>query len=173
MGYIKPTSTNPLWVEVEVSLAYICSASNSLSSPAGAIGLRSCLIVTASAGTRRMYAEYLAWRGVYVREVTGAGAALDELSRFSPDVVLIEDRLADGHGVDLALVLRRSRRTSRLPIALLSGDVFRMTPVRAHRFGCDVLIPVPCLPDVLFDALVQLVHDGATARPLEISPRVA
>ena len=156
-----------------MSLAYTCSASESLASSAGAPGLRSCLIVTASAGTRRMYAEYLAWRGLRVREVSGAGAALEELSRFNPDVVLIEDRLADGNGVDLALTLRRSRRTSRIPIALLSGDVFRMNPVRARRFGCDVLIPVPCLPDTLFDALDQLAHDGASARPIEISPWLA
>jgi hypothetical protein len=42
-----------------------------------------------------------------------------------------------------------------------------MTPLRAHRFGCDLLIPVPCLPDMLFDALAQLVRDGATPRELD------
>ena len=43
-----------------------------------------------------------------------------------------------------------------------------MTPVRAHRFGCDLLIPIPCLPDALFDALVQLVDDGVTHRESDV-----
>ena len=131
-------------------------------------GLRSALIVTASPATRRMYAEYLAWRGVSVREVTNAAAALDHLSAFTPDVVLVEDRLEDGRGVDLVLTLRRARRTSSIPIALLSADVFGMNPVRAHRFGCDLLIPIPCLPDALVDALVQLVDEGTTHHELDV-----
>lgn len=111
-----------------------------------------------------MYAEYLEWKGVHVRELTNATAALEHLAAFTPDVVLIEDRLEDGKGVDLVLTLRRSRQTSGIPIAFLSGDVFAMTPVRARQFGCDLLIPIPCLPDALFDALVQLVDEGTAHR---------
>src|SRR5437870_6450147 len=144
------------------------SNSENLALSVRTVGLQSGLIVTASPATRRMYAEYLAWRGVSVREVTTAAAALDHLSAFTPDVVVIEDRLEDGRGVDLVRTLRRSRRTSRIPIALLSADVFRMTPGRAHRFGCDLLIPIPCLPDTLFDALVQLVDDGVTRRESDV-----
>jgi twitching motility two-component system response regulator PilH len=141
-------------------------ASNAAASNAAAssVALGSVLIVTSSRATRSMYAEYLTWRGVTVREVMNATTALEHLSTFTPDVVLIEDKLEDGRGVDLVLTLRRSRQTSDIPIALLSGDVFGMTPVRAHRFGCDVLIPIPCLPDALFDALTQLVADGVTER---------
>jgi CheY-like chemotaxis protein len=144
------------------------SDSHNQESSAPSASLRSALIVTASHATRSMYAEYLAWRGVTVREVTSPAAALDHLSAFTADVVVIEDRLEDGRGVDLVLTLRRSRQTSQIPIALLSADVFGMTPVRAHRFGCDLLIPIPCLPDVLFDALVQLVDDGVTHREPDV-----
>jgi len=145
-------------------MQYPKAVSHALAPAVPRIDLGSVLIVTASHATRKMYAEYLAWRGVEVREVMHAAAALDRLATFTPDVILIEDRLEDGRGVDLVLTLRRSRRTSRIPIALLSGDVFGMTPVRAHRFGCDLLIPIPCLPDTLFDALVQLVDDGVSHR---------
>jgi CheY-like chemotaxis protein len=131
-------------------------------------GPQSVLIVTASAPTQRMYAEYLGWRGVSVREVTSAAAALDHLSACTPDIIVIEDRIEDGRGVDLVLTLRRSSRTSHVPIALLSSDVFGMSPLRAHRFGCDLLVAVPCLPAVLFDALVQLVRDGSTPRRPEV-----
>ena len=156
-------------VEVELSLMAVHeSHSAKLALSVRAHGLRSALIVTASAATRRMYAEYLGWRGVSVREVTTAAAALDHLSAFTPDVVVVEDRLEDGRGVDLILTMRRSRRTSRIPIALLSADVFGMNPVRAHRFGCDLLIPIPCLPDALFDALDRLADDGASHRESDV-----
>ena len=144
------------------------SNSENLALSVRTVGLQSGLIVTASPATRRMYAEYLAWRGVSVREVTTAAAAIDHLSAFTPDVVVVEDRLEDGRGVELVLTLRRSRRTSRIPIALLSSDVFGMSPVRAHRFGCDLLIPIPCLPDALFSALAQLVEDGTTHHELDV-----
>ena len=144
------------------------SDSQTAASSVPTVGLRSALIVTASPATRRMYAEYLAWRGLRVHEVTNATAALDRLSAFTPDVVIIEDKLEDGRGVNLVLTLRRSRRTCLIPIALLSGDVFGMSPVRARRFGCDLLIPIPCLPDALFDALAQLVDNGATHRESEV-----
>lgn len=156
-------------MEVVVSLMpYPRAVSHAVAPAASSAHLGSVLIVTSSHATRRMYAEYLTWRGVAVREVMNAAAALERLSTFTPDVVLIEDKLADGRGVDLVLTLRRSRRTSHIPIALLSGDVFGMTPVRAHRFGCDVLIPIPCLPDTLFDVLEQLVGDGVSHREADV-----
>src|SRR5918999_2195271 len=86
MGISIRTSADPIEVMVEVCLM-TCPGSDSAFS-ARAVGLRSGLIVTASAATRRMYAEYLAWRGVSVREVTNATAALDHLSAFIPDVVV-------------------------------------------------------------------------------------
>jgi ActR/RegA family two-component response regulator len=140
------------------------SHSQPLPLPISEPGLQSCLFVGASLATRLMYAEYFKWRGVCANAVTSAAEALAHLSVVTPAVVVIEDRLQDGRGVDLVLTLRRSARTARIPIALLSGDVFGMTPVRADRFGCDLLIPIPCLPDTLFDALSHLADVGATPR---------
>src|SRR5215208_1596046 len=100
-----------LTVEVVVSpMRYSASDSHTAALAVPAAQLGSVLIVTSSHATRRMYAEYLAWRGVTVREVANATAALDHLATFVPDVVLVEDKLEHGRGVDLVLTLRRSRR---------------------------------------------------------------
>jgi hypothetical protein len=40
--------------------------------------------------------------------------------------------------------------------------------MRANRFGCDLLIPIPCLPDTLLEALVQVVADGVTHRESDV-----
>jgi CheY-like chemotaxis protein len=118
-------------------------------------------MVIGSAPTRWMYADYLGWRGVRVREVATAAAALDHLSAFTPDAAVIEDRLADSSGLDLVRALRRCRGTSSLPIALLSGDVFAIDEARAKACGCDLLLLVPCLPDALLTSLVHLVEARA------------
>ena len=125
-------------------------------------GLRSALMVIASAPTRWMYADYLTWRGIQVREVASAAAALDHLTAFTPDAAVIEDRLADWSGLDLVRTLRRCRTTAILPIALLSPNVFRLDESRASACGCDLLIMVPCLPEALMTSLVSLVEMRAS-----------
>ena len=63
--------------------------------------VRSALIVSGTFRTRWMYAKYLAWRGLQVRDVSTAAAALDYLTAFTPDVVVIEGRLSDTPAADL------------------------------------------------------------------------
>jgi DNA-binding response OmpR family regulator len=126
-------------------------------------------MVIASAPTRSMYADYLGWRGVRVREVASAVAALEYLSTFTPDAAVIEERLTDASGFDLVRTLRRCRATAVLPIALLSSDVFRMNEQQAKARGCDTLLVVPCLPEALLAALVELVQTRA-AQPRDPPP---
>jgi CheY-like chemotaxis protein len=116
-----------------------------------------------------MYAEYLVWRGIEVREVHSATAALHELATFLPDVVVTDDRLPDSTGQELVRALRRSRHTFDLPIVLLCSDTFsvRDEPIRP---SCDLVLMVPLLPESLLNALVSVVDDCRarhSARPFE------
>ena len=123
-------------------------------------------MVIASAPTRWMYADYFTWRGIQVREVASALAALDHLSAFSPDAAVIEERLGDWTGLDLVRALRRCRATAVLPVALLSTDVFGLDESKAKACGCDVLLVLPCLPETLLRSLVDLVQmRAADPRP--------
>jgi len=128
--------------------------------------LRSVLIVTGSDRTRRMYAEYLGWRGIDVREVDGAAAAVRELANFRPDVVVTEDRLPDSTGQELVRALRRSRATFELPLVLLSSDTFDpAATLRQH--GCNRILMVPLLPEALHQALHDVVADCQAQRGLK------
>ena len=120
--------------------------------------LRSVLIVTGSDRTRRMYAEYLGWRGIDVHEVDGAAAAVRALASFRPDVVVTEDRLPDSTGQELLRALRRSRFTFDLPLVLLSSDTFD-SAASALQQGCNRVLMVPLLPESLHDALQDVVRD--------------
>jgi len=106
-----------------------------------------------------MYGEYLNWRGVTVREVGTAAAAVREVSRFLPDAVVTEDRLPDSTGPELVRALRRSRYTFDLPLVLLCSDTFAIKPDEAERYGCDRVLIVPLLPEALLDVLRVVVHE--------------
>lgn len=115
-----------------------------------------------------MYGEYLSWRGVAVREVGTASAAVRELSRFLPDAIVTEDRLPDSTGPELVRVLRRSRHTFDLPAVLLCSDTFAISADDAERYGCDRILIVPLLPEALLDVLRVIVHErseGERTRP--------
>jgi DNA-binding response OmpR family regulator len=119
--------------------------------------VRSVLIVTGSDQTRRMYAEYLVWRGIEVREVGTAAAAIRTLASIRPDAVVTDDRLPDSTGSDLGRALRRCRATFDLPLLLLSSDTFGGQPARHD--GCDRVLVVPLLPESLYDALQAIVSE--------------
>ncbi len=106
-----------------------------------------------------MYGEYLTWRGIDVREVDTAAAAVRELSRFRPDVVVTEERLPDSTGLELVRALRRSGQTFHLPLVLLCSDTFAIKPDDRERYGCDRILLVPLLPEALLDVLHAVVYE--------------
>jgi DNA-binding response OmpR family regulator len=117
-----------------------------------------------------MYGEYLVWRGIDVREVGTAAAAVRELSRALPDAVVTEDRLPDSTGPELIRVLRRARHTFDLPLVLLCSDTFAIQADDAARYGCDRILIVPLLPEALLDVLRVVVYErtaGQGARPFQ------
>jgi CheY-like chemotaxis protein len=126
--------------------------------------VQSVLIVTGSERTRRMYGEYLTWRGIDVREVGTAAAAVRELSRFLPDAVVTDDRLPDSTGPELVRTIRRSQSTYDLPIVLLCSDTFAIQVDQPERYGCDRILIVPLLPELLLDVLRVVVHERAANR---------
>lgn len=106
-----------------------------------------------------MYGEYLTWRGVDVREVGTAAAAMRELATALPDAVVTEDRLPDSTGLELVRALRRSHYTFELPLVLLCSDTFAIQADEAERYGCDRILIVPLLPEALLDVLRTVVYE--------------
>ncbi len=92
------------------------------------------LLVDDSPSFRAAARELLAFRGyVVVGEATSAQAALEDVERLSPDAVLLDVRLPDGNGFEVA------RRLSRLPdapaVLLMSADSQEPDPAVVQRCG--------------------------------------
>lgn len=105
-----------------------------------------------------MYAEYFAWRGMRVAEAATVALAEERFREFTPEAVVIVERSEDMAGVEVLDQLRRPPFAFAGPIVLLTADVFRIKVGPTHRNGASLVVPLPCLPDALHEALVTLQH---------------
>jgi CheY-like chemotaxis protein len=91
-----------------------------------------------------------------VREVSTAAAALDYVTAFTPDVVVIEGTLSDATAADLTRDIRRRPPVKDVPVVRLDSETFGRTPDDAGDW--DVRLTVPCLPDHLLTMMQQAVE---------------
>jgi DNA-binding NarL/FixJ family response regulator len=97
-----------------------------------------------------------------VGAATGAHDGVALVERQRPDVVLIEQHLADGDGVALT---RRLRALQHAPqVVLYTADADPALPLLARVAGAAGLVDKSADPDELFEA-IRLVAAGRTALP--------
>src|SRR5262247_3747067 len=61
--------------------------------------------------------------------------ALKQIKHKAPDVILLDLRLPDMNGLDVARLVRRNEKTSRIPILAMSG--IRMDKKNCLEMGCN------------------------------------
>ena len=122
----------------------------------GRFPLRSALIVSGTFRTRWMYAKYLAWRGLQVRDVSTAAAARDYLTAFTPDVVVIEGTPSDATAADLVRDIRSIPTLKNVPVVRLESYTFGRAVEDDGDW--DVRLTVPCLPDHLLETMQQALE---------------
>ena len=97
-----------------------------------------------------------------------------------PEIVILDDRLPDGNGIELCRALQAT--TPRPRCIVLSEDEAGATRAAAFSAGAAAYIRKPMRRDVLLDALVRVAlgqqllsapapHDTARRRPAMLSPR--
>lgn len=120
------------------------------------------LLVDDDRDNREAYLEYLRYRGFSVREAATCAAALRIVSRWRPDIVILDMRLPDGSGAETSRQIRSLRGDTPTIIAL-SACVFEGDIALALGSGCDAFLAKPCLPDLLESEIRRLLHMRAVA----------
>lgn len=82
------------------------------------------LVVEDDPENAAMVSEQLAFAGLAARTASSLRAARDAIARKAPDVALIDLSLGDGSGRELAVELRRDRRTAATLVVGVSGVVW-------------------------------------------------
>lgn len=106
------------------------------------------VIVDSDRDGLEMYVTALALEGIHAEAASSGLEALDVIARIRPRAVVTELRLPDTHGAELVKRVRRAQ-----PDAFIVGltTSAALEAPAAREAGCDVVLPVPCLPETLVD----------------------
>ncbi len=101
--------------------------------------------------------------GMLARMVTEPLAALDELERFKPDLILMDLNMPGADGLELTALIRERDAFVTTPIVFLSGDPDDERQFAALDAGGDDFIAKPVRPKHLIAAVANRVHRARLA----------
>jgi len=93
--------------------------------------------------------------GFTVQMALTLAAAREFLAQGITDVMVLDIGMPDGNGLDF---LRELRRTSNLPVLMLTGFGDSEDVVKGFEHGCDDYLPKPYTFEVLHARLQRLLH---------------
>jgi DNA-binding response OmpR family regulator len=112
------------------------------------------LLVDNAVDEREMYAEFLRHFGFHTFEAGNAADAYRLAIELAPNIVVTDVVLpGTDDGVALARLLKHDKRTSGVPVIILSGRMVR----RDEDVPCDRFLVKPCLPEDLLQEIRQLL----------------
>ncbi len=115
------------------------------------------LVVDDSAGIREMLRALLAGAGYDVITADSYDHAKDEADYAGPDLLLVDIRLGDYNGLQIAV---RERGIGRArPLIVMSGYDDPMLIAEAKRLGAE-FIPKPIDPDALLELIDRMLGHG-------------
>ncbi|HVH58425.1 MAG TPA: response regulator [Vicinamibacterales bacterium] len=108
------------------------------------------VIVDSNRDGLEMYVTALALEGIQAEAATSAREALDVIAKTQPRAIVTELRLPGTRGAELV----KSVRTAQPHAYIVGLSTSGPREVReAHDAGCDLVLPLPCLPETLLKHL--------------------
>ena len=117
---------------------------------------RVVLLARRNDDNRAMYAEYFRDQGFTVIAAAHAEDALRLAAQ--ADVVVTGLQLSGMTGAELIARLRQNAATRDTPIVVVTANVFAAHRASAEASGCDVFLPMPCVPDDLLRQVWRLLR---------------
>jgi two-component system, cell cycle response regulator DivK len=121
---------------------------------------RTILVVEDNKDELMIYTTLLTFRGYEILTAADFDTAIQIAREQQPDLAVIDVNLSDPDrdGCDLVRALREDERTRMLPVIAHTafGDVYRQS---LERVGCETIIHKPSSPNVLLEAIEQLLGE--------------
>ena len=122
------------------------------------------LIVEDHRDSRDLYADYFRFADWDVREVPDGEAAVEAVSSFEPDVVVMDLMLPITGGLEAIQRIKALPPPARdVPIVVLTAWVEKIG--EALQAGCVEFVAKPCLPGKLREVVNRVVATALRARP--------
>jgi CheY-like chemotaxis protein len=123
------------------------------------------LLVDNSSDNREMYAEYLRTCGFRVIACSDSQASLDLARMCVPDIILLELRMNRMNGVEVLAQLRKEPSLGHVPVVALTASVLSYERAIAMAAGFTELLPKPCFPEDLANAIMRIVTAAEQGPP--------
>ena len=114
------------------------------------------LLVDSNRDGLELYSTALALAGIGSDTTESAGQALEWVARHPPRVLVTGLRLRDARATELIREVRDTTVPDGIYIVGLSTNT-RLESEPAQNAGCDVVLPVPCLPETLVEELRRVL----------------
>jgi len=125
------------------------------------------LLVEDDDDARFIYASSLKHARLGVVAVASGREALEAVGKKRPDAIVLDRRLPDLDGLDLARQWRRPlSHLERVPIIVLTAFTTRPDVEAALEAGCDAFLAKPCPGDILVAHVMKLLLANAPTRRL-------
>jgi chemosensory pili system protein ChpA (sensor histidine kinase/response regulator) len=118
------------------------------------------LVVDDSITVRRVTEKFLSTRDYTVFTAKDGMEALERMSEFQPDVVLLDIEMPRMDGFELLGHLRRDPQWAKLPIIMISSRTAQKHREHAGALGATGFLGKPYQNEVLLDALQEVLASG-------------
>lgn len=128
------------------------------------------LLVEDDPDARIIYRSCLNHASFDVVEAPSARDAIEAAAARKPDIVVLDRRLPDRDGLELARLWRAGGPMAKVPIIVLTAFTTRSDVEASLEAGCDAFLAKPCAGDIVAAHVSKLLIASAPTRKL---PRYA
>ncbi|MBD0364082.1 MAG: response regulator, partial [Coleofasciculus sp. C3-bin4] len=139
---------------------------NTESSPANPN--KTILVVDDEAPIRELLRQQLSAQGYKLREAKDGRDAIAEVKKQLPDLVILDVKMPQMSGFDVAAVLKHNPQTMSIPIIMLSVEEEQE---RGYRLGVDRYLTKPINTQELLNTVRYLLSQGTSTKKIKVVDR--
>jgi two-component system cell cycle response regulator len=115
------------------------------------------MVVDSSPDVQTYVRQVLQTIDVQHMAVTHVASVLDAMNEFSPDLILMDLRLENCSGVEVAQIIRQHEQFVSIPIVYMSDETNRQVQIEAIRMGGDEFLVKPVHAEYLLAIVVSKI----------------
>ena len=130
------------------------------------------LIVEDEPEANKLLGMLLRLRGYRIESAFTGKEALQLVAKGQPDMIFLDLMLPDLNGYEICKILKSSRSTSLIPLAIITARIADENRIESFCIGADDYIAKPYTPDRIFQAVEQASLWSALSRSAQIQESV-
>src|SRR6186713_125552 len=115
------------------------------------------LIIEDNIDHQMLFERFLTRAGYQTIGVASGAEGLASAQQHMPDLIILDLRLCDMDGWEVARVLKSDPRTRHIPVLILTAEPLERELLATPAFGCEAILLKPFHADKFLDTVAQLL----------------